>query len=425
MTKSNRPARSTKSALPSGYAAVLAEVTHMIGDSRRHALASVNRELVRLYWEIGRVIVAQQERAAWGDSVVERFAVDLRAAFPDMKGLMPANLWRMRQLYLSCREVDAWLRRTHLDGETGTLSRQDQPPARRGKGAVGRLSPAVPAGSPGLATVWRESADPGADPILATLWRELSSEHAQRVLSVSWSHHRLIMGASHRPDGRFFYLSMAVRERWSVRELGRQIESDLFTRYVSVKRDPEKCLPAEPEQGDLLPFKDHYLLDFLGLEESHTERQLRQAMLANLRDLFLELGRDFTFVGEEYPVVAGDDTFRVDLLFFHRRLQCLVAIELKTGKFKPEYVGKCQFYLAALDERVRLPHEKPSIGLILCKSANGVQMRLALTAAARKIGVATYQTALPEERLILQRLRQLPDPQAPVPSSIPPGGNER
>jgi len=306
MNDSNRPAKPSKSALPSGYAAVLAEVTRMIGDSRRRALASVNRELVRLYWEMGRVIVAQQEKAAWGDSVVERFAADLRAAFPDMKGLMSANLWRMRQLYLSCREVDAWLRRTHLDGETGTVSRQDQPPARRGKGVVRRLSP---------------------------------------VVSV--------------------------------------------------------------------------------LEESHTERQLRRAMLANLRELFLELGRDFTFVGEEYPVIAGDDTFRVDLLFFHRRLQCLVAIELKTGKFKPEYVGKCQFYLAALDEQVRLPHEKPSVGLILCKSANGVQMRLALTAAARKIGVATYQTALPEERLILQRLRQLPDQQAPVPSSIPSGGNER
>lgn len=356
---------------------------------------------------------------------MERFAGDLRAAFPDMKGLMAANLWRMRQFYLSCREVDAWLRRTQLDGEVGTVSRQDQPPARRGKRVAGRFSPAVSEGPSKLATVWRESADPDADPIPATLWRELSSEHAQRVLSVSWSHHRLVMGASGRPDERFFYLSMAVRERWSVRELQRQIESDLFTRYVSVRRDPEKCLPAQPEQGDLLPFKDHYLLDFLGLEESHTERQLRQTMLANLRDLFLELGRDFTLVGEEYPVVAGDDTFRVDLLFFHRRLQCLVATELKTGKFKPEYVGKCQFYLAALDEQVRLPQEKPSVGLILCKSANSAQMRLALTAAARKIGVATYRTALPEERLILERLRKLPGVRAQSFSSVPTDGEEK
>jgi predicted nuclease of restriction endonuclease-like (RecB) superfamily len=364
MSKSNRPARPRKSALPSGYAAVLVEVTRMIGDARRRALASVNRELVRLYWEIGRVIVAQQEKAAWGEAVVERLSADLRAEFPDMKGLSLPNMWKMRQVFLAYRRLDGWL--------------------VRGK--------------------------------LSTVSRELSSpELSKSILGLSWSHHTLICSASDLPDQQYFYLQMAVRERWSVRELERQIESDLFTRYVSVKRDPEKCLPAEPEQGDLLPFKDRYLLDFLGLEESHTERQLRQAMLANLRDLFLELGRDFTLVGEEYPVVAGDDTFGVDLLFFHRRLQCLVATELKTGKFKPEYVGKCQFYLAALDEQVRLPHEKPSVGLILCKSANGVQMRLALTAAARKIGVATYQTALPEERLILQRLERLPALREPQP----------
>ena len=381
MSTSNRPARSRKSALPSGYAAILEEVQRMIGDSRRRALATVNRELVRLYWEIGRVIVAQQDKADWGEAVVEQLSADLRAEFPDMKGLSLPNLWKMRQVFLTYRRLDDWLARKKLS------------------------------------TVSRETGTGDAAPgILSTLSRELSSpELPKSILGLSWSHHTLICSASELPDQQYFYLQMAVRERWSVRELQRQIESDLFTRYVSVKRDPEKCLPAEPDQGALLPFKDHYLLDFLGLEESHTERQLRQAMLANLRDLFLEFGRDFTLVGEEYPVVAGDDTFRVDLLFFHRRLQCLVATELKTGKFKPEYVGKCQFYLAALDERVRLPHEKPSIGLILCKSANGVQMRLALTAAARKIGVATYQTALPEERLILQRLKQLPTQQESKP----------
>jgi predicted nuclease of restriction endonuclease-like (RecB) superfamily len=206
---------------------------------------------------------------------------------------------------------------------------------------------------------------------------------------------------------QYFYLQMAVRERWSVRELERQIESGLFSRYVSVARDPEKCIAENAEQGPLLPFKDHYVLDFLGLEEQHTERQLRQAMLANVRDLFLEFGREFTLAGEEYPLTIGNDTYRIDLLLFHRGLQCLVAVELKSGEFKPEHVGKCQFYLAALDEYVRLPHEKPSVGLILCKDAKGVHMRLALTLAARRVGVATYQTALPDEDLIRGRLEGL------------------
>lgn len=206
-------------------------------------------------------------------------------------------MWKMRHVFLTYRRLDGWLAREKLS----TVSRETD-------------------------------AGDAAPGILSTLSRELSSpELPKSILGLSWSHHTLICSASDFPDQQYFYLQMAMRERWSVRELGRQIESDLFTRYVSVKRDPEKCLPAQAEQGDLLPFKDHYLLDFLGLEESHTERQLRRAMLANLRDLFLELGRDFTFVGEEYPVVAGDDTFRVDLLLFHRRLQCLVATELKTG----------------------------------------------------------------------------------------------
>ena len=228
------------------------------------------------------------------------------------------------------------------------------------------------------------------------------------ILSVSWTHHTILMGALDSVPPLFFYLSMSVRERWSVRELRRQIDAALFERYVSVKRDPEKCLPSEAEQGDLLPFKDHYVLEFLGLTEEHSEKELRKAILANLRDFFLEFGKDLTFVGEEYPLMIGGETFYIDLLFFHRRLQCLVSIDLKKGRFKPEYIGKSQFYVAALDEQIRLPHENPSVGLILCRSANSVQVEIALSAAAKKIGIATYQTALPDLRLIQQRLEQLP-----------------
>ena len=331
------------------------------------------------------------------------------AGNPGVRRRAPAlhsNLFRMRQFYRTCCRTDEWLfgKVTLGAAKVGTVSRLSA--SRRDlRRIVGTPSRQLHRADHAFAMSVEELTSPGL---------------ADVVFGLSWSHHCAIIASVTRPEQHYFYMAMAVRERWSVRELRRQLDADLFTRYVSVKRDPEKCLPVAAEQGDLLPFKDHYLLDFLGLEDSHTERQLRQAMLANLRDLFLELGRDFTFIGEEYPVVAGDDTFRVDLLFFHRRLQCLVATELKTGKFKPEYVGKCQFYLAALDEQVRLPHEKPSVGLILCKSANSVQMCLALTAATRKIGIATYQTVLPEERLILERLRRLPGMRAESFSSVPP-----
>jgi len=166
-------------------------------------------------------------------------------------------------------------------------------------------------------------------------------------------------------------------------------------------------LPTDAESGDLMPFKDHYILEFLGLDDEHSEKQLRKAILDNLRDFFLEFGKELTFVGEEYPLTVGNDTFYIDLLFFHRRLQCLIAVDLKKGKFKPEHAGKSRFYCAALDEQLRLPHENPSLGLVLCRTADATQVRLALTEAAKRIGIATYQTALPDERLIHRRLEQL------------------
>lgn len=388
--KNDRLSRTQRAPLPWDYAGILADLKQLVADSRRRAMSTVNRELVWLYWQIGGSIVRQQKTARWGDAVVEQLAADLRAAFPDLKGLSRDNLFRMRQFHMTCRLTDEWLARSVLpdSGKVGTLSRQSSPGV---VGIIGTASRPLKVENGIVSALVNELIWPG---------------FAEIVLGLSWSHHYSLLAGHYRPDEHYFYMVMAVRERWSVRELRRQVDSDLFTRYVSVRGDSEKCMPEDAQQGELLPFKDHYLLDFLGLEEPYTERGLRKAMLANLRDLFLELGRDFALVGEEYPVTAGDDTFRIDLLFYHRRLQCLVAMELKNGRFKPEYVGKCQFYLAALDEQARLSHEKPSIGLILCKCANRVQMRLALTEAARKIGIATYQTALPEERLIRQRLER-------------------
>lgn len=385
-------------ALPRGYRTVVADIKRLIADSRHRALSTVNRELVLLYWQIGAVIVRQQETAKWGDAVVEQLAEDLRAAFPDMKGLSRPNLWKMRQFFHSCHEIDHWLAASTVEHSS---SQDVETAPRQILSTVSREM----ARERKVATVSPQS----SDEILSTLSREFRSPDVPPLIAgLSWSHHTEICGVSDDAAERYFYMAMAIRERWSVRELRRQIDSDLLTRYVSVREHPEECLPAEMEQGDLLPFKDHYVLEFLGLENEHSEQQLRHAILANLRDFFLEFGRDLTFVGEEYPLTVGADTFYIDLLFFHRRLQCLVAVELKIGKFKPEYVGKSQFYCAALDEQIKLPQEKPSIGLVLCKSADCVQVRLALTAAADKIGVATYQTALPDTKLIQQRLKQLP-----------------
>lgn len=385
-----------------GYDGVLADLKELIAESRQRAAASVNRELILLYWQIGAVIVRQQEQAQWGDAVVERLAADLRTEFPEMKGFGRDNIFRMRQLAVSLVEVDQWL------ADPQPVAAKAVTTAKEKVGTVCQLFPGT-----------KETGD-SSDPneFVGTVSRQLSHtkislknalsrQLTSLVLAISWSHHRLIVARCDSPAERYFYIKMSAAERWSVRELRRQIDSVLFTRYTTVKHDPERCLPDDAESGDLLPFRDHYVLEFLGLEEEHTERELRHAILSNLRDFFLEFGRDLTFVGEEYPLTVGNDTFSIDLLFFHRRLQCLIEVDLKKGEFKPEYVGKSQFYCAALDEQIKLPHEKPTIGLVLCKSADSVQVRLALTEAAHRIGVATYQTALPDAELIERRLQQL------------------
>jgi predicted nuclease of restriction endonuclease-like (RecB) superfamily len=401
--KHSSPARRkpADTAQPSDYSKVLGDIKRLIADSRRRALSTVNRELVLVYWQIGAVIVHQQESAEWGDGVVEQLAADLRAEFPDMKGFTKDNLFRMRKFALSCLEIDEWVSSGVRSVEVLSKGESSSEFVRKNEQTekVGTLSP--------------QFLNAAASYVGTMCPQIRSSELARRLVALSWSHHRSIVACSDSPAERYFYIKMAVRERWSVRELRRQLDSCLFTRYVSVREEPEKCLPDDAESGALLPFKDSYVLEFLGLEEEYSERELRHSILANLRDFFLEFGKELTFVGEEYPVTVGGETFHIDLLFFHRRLQCLIVIELKKGKFNPEYVGKSRFYCAALDEFIKLPHENPTLGLVLCRSADAVQVRLALTDAAEKIGIATYQTALPDERVIRQRIEQLPELPAP------------
>ena len=299
VAKTKRAAPATKRrASPTDYGQVLADMKRLIADSRHRALATVNRELVCLYWHIGRVIVQQQEAANWGDAVVEQLATDLHAEFPDMVGLTSDNLWRMRKFFWSCREIGSWL----ADAEPSAQSRASQVRNRK----LGTACPQLLAGENTSATTPKGDSS-SERRILGTLSPQMENIELQTLVAgLSWSHHRMILGTSDRPDERYFYMAMSARERWSVRELRRQIDSGLFLRYMSVKRDPEKCLPAEAESGDLLPFKDHYILEFLGLSEEHSEKQLRKAILANLRDFFLEFGRDLTFVGEEYPLTVGN-----------------------------------------------------------------------------------------------------------------------
>jgi predicted nuclease of restriction endonuclease-like (RecB) superfamily len=225
------------------------------------------------------------------------------------------------------------------------------------------------------------------------------------VRQLSWTHNLLILSRSKRPEAREFYLRLSVQERWSSRELERQLASALFERAVLSPPIVSALLTQlHPLAGIVL--KDTYLLDFLDLPAAHSELQLQQAVVANLRKFLLELGADFTFVGEQFRLQVGGRDFFIDLLFFHRGLNALVAFDLKVVEFEPEHLGKLEFYLEALDRDVRKPHERPSIGVLLCATKNRQVVEYALSRSLSPALVAEYQTRLPDKRLLEAKVRE-------------------
>lgn len=325
------------------YSKSLSFIIKKVEESKHKAITTVNKLLIELYWFIGETIVSLQEKSRWGDGVVEKLAQDLRMKYPDMNGFSSRNLWDCKRLYFAYRDY----------------------------------------------------------PKLRTLFAE-----------ISWSHNLLLLNKTKTIEEKEFYLKMSLKERWSFRELQRQIDSAYYERFM-LSQKPDKLVKTEKDKL-VIPtddihrhLKDEYVLEFLDLSKTFSEKELRKAILDNLRDFFLEFGKNLSFIGEEYPLIVDNEEFRIDLLFFHRELQCLVPVELKIGDFKPEYVGKMQFYLAALDEQVKLPHENSSIGIILCRSKKDSVVRLTLSKTHKPVKISIYQTKLPDKKLIQQRLERI------------------
>jgi len=225
------------------------------------------------------------------------------------------------------------------------------------------------------------------------------------VRQLPWSHNLAIFSQCKRLEERAFYLRMAVQEKWSKRELERQLKASLFERSVAQPAKASAALTqAHPTALDV--FRDAYMIEFLDLPGGHAEADLHQGLLARLRDFLIELGRDFCFVGSEYPLQVGSRDFALDLLFFHRGLNCLVAIELKVGRFEPEYLGKLDFYLEALDRNERKAHENPAIGVLLCASKEDEVVEYALNRSLSPALIAEYQTRLPDKALLQAKLQE-------------------
>lgn len=223
------------------------------------------------------------------------------------------------------------------------------------------------------------------------------------VTQISWTNNLLILSGTKSIEEKEFYLKLCIQENYSKRELERQLDSGYYERYVLSQG---KALPEAMKKIKRNPFFDSYIIEFLDLSSPYKENNLRKALILKMRDFILELGKDFTFIDEEYKVQVGGEDYSIDLLFFHRGLQCLVAFELKIGKFKPEYVSKMDFYLEALDRQIKKEHENPSAGLILCASKNDEVVEYAMSRSMSPMLVSEYKLRLPDKKILREKLQE-------------------
>ena len=224
------------------------------------------------------------------------------------------------------------------------------------------------------------------------------------VTQISWTNHLLIMSGSKSDEEREFYIRLCIKENYSKRQLERQMDSGYYERYMLSQ---EVLLPESVKKLGENPFLDSYVMEFLDLPNEYHENDLRKALIRNMKDFILELGKDFTYIDEEFKVQVGGDDFRIDLLFYHRGLQCLVAIELKIGKFKPEYISKLDFYLEALDRQVKKDNENPSVGLLLCASKNDEVVEYSMSRTMSPMLVSKYQLQRPDKKILEKKLQEL------------------
>ena len=233
------------------------------------------------------------------------------------------------------------------------------------------------------------------DEIVSTLLRQ-----------ISWSNNLEILSRCKSDEERLFYLNLSSTENYSYRDLKRQIDSALFERAMLSEPKVSTVL-RQIAPGSETIFRDKYVMEFVGGKTYKTEHSLKKALIEQMKDFILELGRDFIYIDQEYELQVGNSDFRIDLLFYHRELQCLVAFELKTGAFEPEYLGKLNFYLEALDRDVKKPKENPSIGVLLCKSKDNEVVEYALSRSLSPTMVAEYQLCLPDKKLLQQKMREI------------------
>lgn len=317
---------------------------------------------------MGYYIALQVNAAQWGDKTVDELANFIQKEHPELKGFNRRGLYRMRQFFESYKDAEiVSSTRTQLQG------------------AENEIDITVSLAMTQFA-VW---------------------DIRNSVLTeIGWTQHLTLLSRCKSEEERFFYLYLTKKENYTVKELDRQISAAVFERtLLSQKNELPKSL--SPLDNIKPHFKDVYIFEFLNLPDSFTENELQKGLIQKLKSFLLELGKDFLFVGQEYRLQVGNKDFFIDLLFYHRQLQCLVAFELKTVDFAPEHLGQLNFYLEALDRDVKKAHENPSIGILLCKGKDSEVVEYALSRNLSPALVSQYQMAMPDKKLLQAKLHEL------------------
>lgn len=331
-----------------GYTDFLVDIKNRIRDAQYSALKAVNKELIDLYWDIGKKIVEKQKELGWGKAIVETLAEDLQKEYLGIKGFSSQNLWFMRQLYVHYSENV-------------------------------KLQPMV---------------------------RE-----------ISWVKNIIILGQCKDDLEREFYIKMTKKFGWTKNVLIHQIENKSYEKYLLNQTNFDKALPVKYKEQAKLAVKDEYTFDFLELGDEHSEKELELSLIKKIRAFLGEMGGNFCYLGNQYRIEVKDKEYFIDLLLYHRKLKCLVAIDLKIKEFVPEFAGKMQFYLSLLDDKVKMKGENPSIGIIICKSKDRTTVEYALKNSGKPIGVSTYKITtqlpknllkyLPSKEKIIEKLREV------------------
>ena len=342
------------------YKSWLIELKSKIQSAQLRAALAVNSTVIRFYWELGKMIVEKQTQTAWGDKLIDQVAIDLKKEFPDMKGLSRSNLFYTKQFYLFYKPVI-------VQQTVGQIDNSD-------------------------------IVEFGQQPVAQIEEHNTTGLSQKAVEKIPWSHNILIFSKSHSIEEAHFYITETMNNGWSRDVLALQIKSNLFTRQGKSVNNFTNTLPEPQSDLAVQTLKDPYNFDFLTMAQPYHEKDIEKQLVSHITKFLLELGKGFAFIGQQYPLTVGESDYYIDLLFYHIKLRCYVVIELKNTRFIPEYAGKLNFYLSAVDSLVKSEDDNQTIGILLCRDKNNIETEFALRDINKPMGVSEFQLTeiLPE-----------------------------